>query len=296
MEINFSPEGGGDVKPPEIRSQGEIESQEKAKKELLDKLSEIFDDKDMGESTPEEAAEKPTEAPLEDNDRTITLPDGTVIELPDLPKTESNIDGSAESNDKPETNDSPEAKRIKELLGTPDGIKTLFEENPDLKQKWEKVLEVLNDPDATPAEKNRVMGIFKGALMEAAAKKAMSEAGLSVEDKQRTTKGESGDTRPDIIATNNTDKPITVFGVTVEPGESVSVECKCGEKKYLDGQISNHIPNQLSGQEGKRVLVTTNDVDTDRAQPVCDKYDAKLVVVDISTANVSDVLEKGVKN
>lgn len=117
---------------------------------------------------------------------------------------------------------------------------------------------------------------------------------LDVEPQQRVVEGESGGTRPDVIAKNNTDKPITVFGVTIQPGETISVECKCGGTAYMTNQLNNHIPNQLSGQEGTKILLTTSDIkDTESglADSVCEKYGATLVITDVS---VSDV-EKAIK-
>lgn len=230
----------------------------------------------------------------------MTDEDGNLI-IDDMPNKEQN--DTSETNDTHEGDDKIEKgveDRIKELLSTTDGIKELIEKHPELAEKFEKAeeaIEVLNDPDSTPQEKNqasRYLGQFKGALLEAATKEALSEIGLDVEDKQRTTEGENGNTRPDVIAKNNTDNTITVFGVKVKPGETLSVECKCGKKEYISHELNSHIPNQLSGQEGKRILLTTSNVDIEKAKKVCDEHNATLVVLDVDTNTLTDVIKEEV--
>ena len=128
--------------------------------------------------------------------------------------------------------------------------------------------------------------------MEIAVKDALADAGLDVENHQHSHEGESGKTRPDVVATNNTDKPIIVLGIVINPGESISVECKCGSKYYISNQLDIHIPNQLSGQLGHRVLVTTSDVPKEKAETVCHKYGATLCILDISTYQVETAIKK----
>lgn len=215
-----------------------------------------------------------------------------------------------EQNDDTETNEASEGDdkidkgvedRIKELLSTTEGIKELIDKHPELSEKFEKAenaVEVLNDPEKTTQEKNkasRYLGQFKGTLLEAATKEALSEFGLDVEDKQRTTEGDNGNTRPDVIAKNNTDHTISVFGVKVKPGETLSVECKCGKKEYISQELNSHIPNQLSGQEGKRILLTTSNVDVDKAEKVCKEHNATLVVLDVDTNTLTDIIKEEVE-
>lgn len=197
-------------------------------------------------------------------------------------------------------NPDPIAEKIARSIGTPEGIKELIEKHPEKAELWKsqlEALETLNDPDASPAEIRSAqakLSNLKGQIMEVAVKDALAEAGFDVESKQRVVDGESGGTRPDVIAVNNTDHPIEVFGTTIQPGETISVECKCGGSSYMTNQLNNHIPNQLSGQEGTKVLLTTSDVNgapDGLAASVCNKYGAKLVALDVS---VSDV-EKAIK-
>lgn len=194
----------------------------------------------------------------------------------------------------------PIVEKIDKSIGTPEGIKALIEKHPEKAELWKEqleALEVLNDPDASPFEIRSAqakLSNLKGQIMEVAVKDAFAEAGFDVESQQRVVDGESGGTRPDVIAVNNTDHPIDVFGVTIQPGETISVECKCGGPSYMTNQLNNHIPNQLSGQEGTKILLTTSDikgVPNGLAASVCEKYDAQLVTLDVS---VSDV-EKAIK-
>ena len=191
-------------------------------------------------------------------------------------------------------------EKIAKSIGTPEGIKALIEKHPEKAELWKSQLEALdtlNDPDASPAEIRSAqakLSNLKGQIMEVAVKDALADAGFDVESQQRVVEGESGGTRPDVIAVNNTDHPIEVFGMTIQPGETLSVECKCGSTSYMTNQLNNHIPNQLSGQDGTKVLLTTSDVHgapEGLAASVCNKYGAKLVSLDIS---VSDV-EKAIK-
>lgn len=210
-------------------------------------------------------------------------------------------DGGADAKEKEPADQTLE--KIKEDISTPEGLQRLMERHPELADKWkamQEAIDTLNDPDATALEKRSAeqkLERLKGSILEIAAKDALSEAGLDVEDKQRTTKGESGATRPDIIAKNNTDHPITVFGVTVQPGGTISVECKCGKDSYLSSELNSHIPNQLSGHEGKSVLLISSPSDAikSKAQDVCDQRGTTLAVLDVSASDVDNAI-KGVNN
>lgn len=211
---------------------------------------------------------------------------------------------------KENNNDSKEAdiekkdsilEQIEKTLGTPEGIKAPIERHPEKAELWKgqlEALETLNDPEATPAEIRSAqakISILKGQLLETAVKDALTDAGFDVESQQRVVEGESGGTRPDVIAKNNTDHSIEIFGVTIQPEETVSVECKCGGSAYMTNQLNNHIPNQLSGQEGTKILLTTSDIkDTPPglAKDVCDKYGAKLVIADVSVADVENAIKE----
>lgn len=195
----------------------------------------------------------------------------------------------------------PIAEKIAKSIGTPEGIKELIDKHPEKAELWKSQLEALdtlNDPDASPAEIRSAqakLSNLKGQLMEVAVKDALAESGFDVEAQQRVVDGESGGTRSDVVATNNTDHPIEVFGMIIQPGETISVECKCGGTQYMTNQLNNHIPNQLSGQEGTKVLLTTFDVNgapEGLASSVCSKYGAKLVSLDISVANVEDAIKE----
>ena len=195
----------------------------------------------------------------------------------------------------------PIAEKIAKIIGTPEGIKELMEKHPEKAELWQSqldALETLNDPDASPAEIRSAqakLSILKGQIMEVAVKDVLAEAGFDVEAQQRVVEGESGGTRPDVVAVNNTDHPIEVFGTTIQPGETLSIECKCGGSAYMTNQLNNHIPNQLSGQEGTKVLLTTSDVKGSPdglAASVCNKYGAKLITLDVSVAAVEKAIKE----
>lgn len=212
------------------------------------------------------------------------------------PQEKTENDNSEANVEKPD----PIAEKIAKTIGTPEGIKELMEKHPEKAELWKSQLEAIEtlDPDASPVESRSVqakLSILKGQIMEVAVKDALTEAGFDVEAQQRVVEGESGGTRPDVIAVNNTDHPIEVFGTTIQPGETISIECKCGSSSYMTSQLNNHIPNQLSGQEGTRVLLTTSDikgVPDGLAASVCNKYDAKLVTLDVSVAAVDKAIKE----
>lgn len=208
---------------------------------------------------------------------------------------------SDDSNESDIEKSDPVLEKIAKSIGTPEGIKALIEKHPEKAELWKSQIEALNtlnDPDASPAEIRSAqakLSILKGQLLETAVKDALVEVGFDVEAQQRVVEGESGGTRPDVIAKNNTDHPIEVFGVTIQPGETICVECKCGGSAYMTNQLNNHIPNQLSGQEGIKVLLTTSDIkDTPSglATSVCEKYGAKLVIPDVSISDVENAIKE----
>ena len=193
-------------------------------------------------------------------------------------------------------------EKLKAMLDTPERIQELMKAHPEKTELWKSLREAvqtLNNPDATDAEKRSSIGklsAMQGQILEIAVKDLAAEKGLSVESKQRTVEGQDGATRPDVIAKNETSEPISIFGVIVKPGETISIECKCGVKSYLSSQLRDHIPNQLSGQIGHKVLLTTGDirqVDSNLVQDTCKKYGARLVALAIRASDVRDAI-KGV--
>jgi hypothetical protein len=213
-------------------------------------------------------------------------------------KADTEVDKEDSANESEVEKKDPTLEEIEKLLSTPEGIKELMEKYPEKAEQWKSVLDKVNDPDTPDREVDKSISQLKGQLLEYAVKDALSKAGLDVEEKQRVVEGESGGTRPDVIAKNNTDKPIEVFGNVIQPGENISVECKCGCERYLTDQLKTHIPNQLSGQEGTKILLTTSDVkDTPSglADSVCDSYGAKLVAVDVSAGEVANVIKEAAK-
>lgn len=208
-----------------------------------------------------------------------------------------------DNNERKVENNQSDIKDIQRSISNPEGLKELIEKNPDIKyNRALKAIEVLNDSDASNAEIRSALSIlnnFKGQLLEKALKDNLRESGLAVETQQRIVEGDNGGTRPDVIAVNNTDQPIIVCGITVNPGETISFECKCGGTAYMQNQLKYHIPNQLSGQEGIKVLLATSDirdVSSNLAEKVCSQYDANLLVLDVSVDEVVNTLKEIAKN
>ena len=198
-------------------------------------------------------------------------------------------------------NKDPTLEQVDKALGTAEGINALIERHPEKAELWKSqldALETLNDPEAAPAEIRSAqvkLSILKGQLLETAVKDALTDAGFDVESQQRVVEGESGGTRPDVIAKNNTDHQIEVFGVIIQPKETLSVECKCGGSSYITSQLKNHIPNQLSGQEGTKILLTTSDIkdaSPGLAKEVCGKYGAKLVAAGVGVSDVENAIKE----
>lgn len=214
-----------------------------------------------------------------------------------------NKETDAEKAEKPDS----VLEQIEQKISTKDGLKELMERHPEKKELWDRIskaLDTLNDPEASILEKNNAQRKIdrkgKGDILEIATKDALAETGLDVESKQRNVNSEieGKGTKPDAIAHNNTDRPIEVLGTVVQPGESLYVECKCGIKGYLNNELkdSEGIPKQLSGhKEGKSVLLTTSDMKATRpglAEEVCDKYNTKLVVSDVSAKQVENTMKE----
>lgn len=196
----------------------------------------------------------------------------------------------------------PVTSAISEKLQSVSSIKEVlnsFDDGGKRLEILERNLDVINNPDSTPMEINSALGRvnqIKGEVFEQATKKSLAESGFDVAEKIDMVAGETGNTLPDVIAVNNTNKAINALGCTINPGETISAECKCGGSPYLRQQLENHIPNQLSGLPGQRTLVTTSDiggVSNELVDRVCEKYDAKLNSVDISAKDVINNL-KGV--
>lgn len=259
------------------------------------KLNDMFFDDDTAEKTNEPSSNGTSE-----------LPSKSISELlnrlfsDDLGENPEET-GKKNGNEFDIENKDPVLEKIENTLETPEGIKTLIERHPEKAELWKcqlEALDTLNDPDALPAEIRSAqakLSILKGQLLETAVKDALTDARFDVESQQRVVEGENGGTRPDVIAKNNTDHPIETFGVTIQPGETMSVECKCGGSAYMTNQLNNHIPNQLSGQEGAKILLTTSDIKDappGLAKDVCDRYGAKLVIAEVSVADVENAIKE----
>ena len=218
----------------------------------------------------------------------------------DVDKSTEVLGSSEVTGEKIEISD-PVREQIGKSMGTVDGLEELIEKHPEKKELWDSMrdtLDMLDNPEASAVEIKSAQGkisSIKGQIMEIATKDALTESGLDVEYTQRTVKGENGDTKPDVIAHNNTDKPIEALGTIIQPGERLSVECKCARAGYLTDQLNKHIPNQLSGHEGTSVLLTTSDIkDTPSglAEKFCDRYNTKLVISDINVRQVENTIKE----
>lgn len=200
------------------------------------------------------------------------------------------------------TNIELDLNKIRNKIGTKEGIKNLIENHSEKLKSLKKNLDIISDCNATPQETNHaetVLKSLKGTLLEEAVKDILAEAGFDVEVNQRQVEGENGITKPDIIAKNNTTEPISIFnGITIEPNGIISIECKCGKKDYIELQLKEHIPNQLSGQQGQRVLLVTKDGNMINSQlnEVCNKYNAKLVIIDVDAETVDNALKEAAKS
>lgn len=135
---------------------------------------------------------------------------------------------------------------------------------------------------------------MKGDIFEYATRDMLAKNGFTVDIGQTTVQGESGLTRPDIVAHNNTENTIELFGTKIKPGETVYVECKCGQKQYLTQQLKYHLPNQLSGHaNGRSFLVTTsnmNDVNYFLKVNTTNNYNTTLVPANVSVEDINNLL------
>ena len=310
-------EGGGNFKDtkqstdaPESKSPA-LDKLQSGLEKIAEKVGEIFTDdyKDGSDGKTADTSENTEDAETKESNEGQDQNSGNNFkELFERLFSDDFLDNLMESMEENENDNNesdvekpdPIVEKIAKSIGTPEGIKELIEKHPEKAELWKsqlEALETLNDPDASPAEivsAQHKLSSLKGQILEVAVKDALTDIGFDVEAKQRLVEGESGGTRPDVIGVNNTDHPIEVFGIMIQPGETISIECKCGSTAYMTNQLKNHIPNQLSGQEGTKVLLTTADIKgapDGLASGVCNKYNAKLVTLDVS---VSDV-EKAIK-
>jgi len=191
----------------------------------------------------------------------------------------------------------PSFFQLEATLLTPEGFQETLERHPEKAEVWKNqllevgTLEELGLTSLAP----QALSSLKGSYMETVVKDYLSDAGLTVEAKQRVLEGESGGTRPDVIAKNETGASINGLLLDVPPGETLSIECKCGQRQYLDQQLRNHIPNQLSGQEGHKALLVTSDIRNTSpglAESVCEKYGASLIVLDVSANDIEEMLKE----
>ena len=257
--------------------------------DIKSRMPRFFDEFSMSEeqSTDTKGIKSDDDTTVEDNNKESS---GDVVHSSD----------DVSESDNPEDQTKEFVDRLMEILTSSEEIEKLVEQNPDLKVRLEKCLDILNNPDKhTAAEINwaldRIKKEIKGAILETAVKDALTSIGLDVEDAQRTVEGENGATRPDVIATNNTDRPIVLFGKVVNPGGNVYVECKCGRKEYMEGQLKNHLPNQLSGHDGLSILVTTSDmdeVDLDLLNEVIGKNDTTVLITETSAENIEEAIKE----
>lgn len=192
-------------------------------------------------------------------------------------------------------------EKIEKTIGTEEGIRELMANHSEMAEKWEgykEALKKMNDPDASVYEIRRAdntLSHFKGELLELAVKDALKEAGFNVEANQHLVHGDVGGTRPDVVAYNTNPASCRIFGRVIEPGETLSAECKCGRRGYLNNQLDQHIPNQLSGLSGTKLLITTSDitmVDRDKVKSVCNNSNTKLVALNVSASNVENALKE----
>lgn len=236
--------------------------------------------------------------PGRDEEVPIPADPGRDESLTDASKeTEQEISAPKENAGEMKETEDPAAKMLTEILSNPEKLKALLDQYPEKKDKILNEIDKLNNENASPVEKQAADRYLKGTILELAAKDVLKSMGLTVEDKQRAVAGENGATRPDIIAKNETDKTIRVFGCDIKPGQTISVECKCGGKAYLTSELKGHIPNQLSGHEGHSVLLTTSDirgVDPGLVKQACSQKDTTttLSVVGVSAGKVAETAKE----
>lgn len=191
-------------------------------------------------------------------------------------------------------------KSIEEKLSTKEGLEGLMAEYPDEATKWKAKLAEIDDLLESGTLKDRKsaqlkLSNLKGEVFEYATRDTLTQNGFTVDTNKVALQGENGKkTYPDIVAHNNTGEAIDLFGTKIAPGETVYIECKCGQKQYLTQQLKYHIPNQLSGHSnGKSFLVTTSNMQevNDFLQvKVKNQYNTTLVPANINVEDVNKLL------
>ncbi len=194
------------------------------------------------------------------------------------------------------------ATMIEQVFSDKELLNKLIESNPLIREQAERVkqaINIINDPMKTALEKKNasiVIDTFKGRLFEVVVKDVLSKIGLSVEMRQRVLVGSEGPTRPDIIAKNVSNQTYKLFGHIIKPGDVLSIECKCGIKRYLEQELKTHIPTQLAGQIGKRVLLTTSDINEgleSLLNSVLKQYNATAFNISMNASNIRNAILEG---
>ena len=188
---------------------------------------------------------------------------------------------------------------IEEKLKTEKGLKELIEKYPDKAEKWQKELTEIKQlqnsgSELDAAKATRRLSELKGTIFEHATGCMLEEQGFRVEINKTTVDGPLGKTRPDIIAYNDTDNSIEIFGKTVKPGEKVYVECKCGSSEYIASEAKGHLDRQLAGHMGGRSFLVTTSTKSDIQEFIkmkfSDSYGTTLVPLDIGVGEVNNLL------
>ena len=212
----------------------------------------------------------------------------------DLPKLEK---AETESLEK-------DLEALRSKLNSSKALRELMDKHPEKQSIWDSFrdcIDTLQDPDASPAEikdaKNYIDRHVKSTILELAVKDLFTDLGFDVPNKQvqTDTETENKDTRIDVLGTNNTNKPIQVFGVTLEPGEQISAECKCGCKIYISNELRYHLPDQLSGHQGRSILLTTSDIEQiapEKVDSVCRPNNTTLVNLGLFEADIVNALKE----
>ena len=197
---------------------------------------------------------------------------------------------------------SDDYKEIKKMIESDDGLEEFMENHPEKASEWKKTIEKYkelansDDPDVTPAQVEKAakaVKVMKGKILEEATKDMLANKGFTVESTQHIVQGKDGLTYPDIVAVNNTNEPIKLFNQTINPGETIMMECKAGSAGYIRSELKNHIPNQLSGHGNARsYLLTTSDSDNVDIGylKVLSETNTTHARLDISADQINDVL------
>ncbi len=207
----------------------------------------------------------------------------------DLPKLEKPETESLEKN----------LEALRSRLNSPKAIRALMDKHPEKQDIWDtfkRKMDILTDPNAEPVEINKAKPYIdthvKSTILELAVKDLLTDLGFDVSEKQVQNKN----SKIDVLGTNNTDKSIQVFGVTVEPGEQLSAECKCGCKSYINMQLNEHLPEiQLPGHLGHSILLTTSDIEQiapEKVDSVCRPNNTTLVNLGLFEADIVNALKE----